>query len=73
MIQILVLNLIANTSLKSRSSKELKRQDAQYSARMVAAILHLMFDKKHVYYKQFENCLSEINNFYAKIKLTKEY
>jgi hypothetical protein len=67
-IQILILNLIANTVMKSRSSKELKRKDAQYSATVAAAILNYIFEKKHVYYKQFENIISEINSFFTKSK-----
>ena len=69
---MLVLNLIANTSLKSRSTKEMKRRDAQLSASVAAAILNLLFDKKHVYYKQFEAIVSETNITYSRAKAAKD-
>jgi hypothetical protein len=59
-------------SLKARSSKDYKRKDAQYSASVVASILQLIFDKKHVYYRQFEICLAEINTVYSKVKGIKD-
>lgn len=71
-IQILVFNLIANMMLKARSSQPAKRRDGLLSASVVAAILQLIYDKKHVYSKQFEICLAEINNVYSKLKGMKD-
>lgn len=68
MLYVFVTNLITNTFLKYKSSKENRRQDAMTTAKLASVMIRQFLDPKKHHSQQFEIMLNEINTFVHKKK-----
>ena len=68
MLFVFVTNLMINTFLKYKSSKDNRRKDAMTSAKLASVLIRQFLEPKKPHCQQFEMMLNEINTYLHKRK-----
>jgi len=71
-MQVLIIQQVTNMLQKYKAKHYEQRRDAYYSARLAAALCFQTVNEKKMIYRQYEQTLSEITQWYTKQKNTRD-